>query len=29
MVSSGPYKFIRHPAYAGMIVANLGILAYF
>jgi len=29
IVTSGPYKFIRHPAYAGMIVANAGISAYF
>ena len=29
IVISGPYKFIRHPAYLGMIVANIGISAYF
>ena len=29
IVTFGPYKFIRHPAYSGMIVANIGISAYF
>ncbi len=29
IVDSGPYRFIRHPAYAGMIVANSGICIYF
>ncbi len=29
IVTSGPYKFIRHPAYLGMIVANIGISVYF
>ncbi|MBU1056499.1 MAG: isoprenylcysteine carboxylmethyltransferase family protein [Proteobacteria bacterium] len=29
VVDSGPYRFIRHPAYAGMIFANLGIIIYF
>jgi protein-S-isoprenylcysteine O-methyltransferase Ste14 len=29
IVDSGPYRFIRHPAYAGMILANLGIVIYF
>jgi len=29
IVNSGPYKFTRHPAYAGMILANVGISAYF
>ena len=29
IVTSGPYRFIRHPAYAGMIVANAGISLYF
>ena len=29
IVSSGPYRFTRHPAYAGMIVANAGICLYF
>jgi protein-S-isoprenylcysteine O-methyltransferase Ste14 len=29
IVDSGPYRFIRHPAYAGMIIANAGISVYF
>lgn len=29
IVTSGPYRFTRHPAYAGMIVANAGICVYF
>lgn len=29
IVASGPYRFTRHPAYAGMIVANAGISLYF
>jgi len=29
IVASGPYRFTRHPAYAGMIVANTGISMYF
>lgn len=29
IVSSGPYSAIRHPAYAGMIIANAGISVYF
>jgi len=29
IVVSGPYRFTRHPAYAGMIVANAGISMYF
>lgn len=29
IVVSGPYRFTRHPAYAGMIVANAGICIYF
>jgi protein-S-isoprenylcysteine O-methyltransferase Ste14 len=29
IVASGPYRFTRHPAYAGMIVANTGIIIYF
>jgi protein-S-isoprenylcysteine O-methyltransferase Ste14 len=28
-VVSGPYRFTRHPAYAGMIIANAGIFMYF
>jgi protein-S-isoprenylcysteine O-methyltransferase Ste14 len=29
IVASGPYRFTRHPAYAGMIIANAGISLYF
>ena len=29
IVVSGPYRFTRHPAYAGMIIANAGICMYF
>lgn len=29
IVDSGPYRIIRHPAYAGMIVANAGLTLYF
>lgn len=29
IVDSGPYRFTRHPAYAGMIVANIGVVIYF
>lgn len=29
IVASGPYRFTRHPAYAGMIIANAGISVYF
>jgi protein-S-isoprenylcysteine O-methyltransferase Ste14 len=29
IVVSGPYRFTRHPAYAGMILANAGISIYF
>ncbi len=29
IVVSGPYRFTRHPAYAGMIIANAGISIYF
>lgn len=29
IVDSGPYRFTRHPAYAGMIIANAGISLYF
>jgi protein-S-isoprenylcysteine O-methyltransferase Ste14 len=29
IVDAGPYRFTRHPAYAGMIVANIGVVIYF
>ncbi len=29
IITSGPYHRIRHPAYAGMILANLGIVIFF
>jgi protein-S-isoprenylcysteine O-methyltransferase Ste14 len=29
ILNSGPYRFIRHPAYAGMIIANVGLTLYF
>jgi protein-S-isoprenylcysteine O-methyltransferase Ste14 len=29
IVVSGPYRFTRHPAYAGMLLANAGICLYF
>lgn len=29
IVDSGPYRHIRHPAYTGMILANLGVVIYF
>lgn len=29
IVASGPYRFTRHPAYAGMIIGNAGISVYF
>jgi protein-S-isoprenylcysteine O-methyltransferase Ste14 len=29
IVDSGPYRFIRHPAYAGMAVAHAGVVLYF
>ena len=29
IVDTGPYRFTRHPAYAGMIIANAGISTYF
>jgi protein-S-isoprenylcysteine O-methyltransferase Ste14 len=28
-VTSGPYRFIRHPAYAGMLVANVALTTFF
>lgn len=29
VVQSGPYRLIRHPAYAGMLLAHLGFVAFF
>lgn len=29
IIDSGPYRHIRHPAYAGMILANIGVVLYF
>ena len=29
IIESGPYRHIRHPAYAGMILANLGVVIFF
>lgn len=29
VVTSGPYRFVRHPAYAGMLVAHLGVVVFF
>jgi protein-S-isoprenylcysteine O-methyltransferase Ste14 len=29
IVDSGPYLFVRHPAYAGMIIANAGVCVFF
>ena len=29
IIAAGPYKLIRHPAYAGMIMANAGVALYF
>lgn len=29
IVDTGPYRYTRHPAYAGMIIANAGISAFF
>ena len=29
IVDSGPYRFLRHPAYAGMVAANIGVALYF
>ena len=29
LVTTGPYRLVRHPAYAGMLVANLGFILFF
>lgn len=29
LVVTGPYRFLRHPAYAGMLLANLGFVVFF
>jgi protein-S-isoprenylcysteine O-methyltransferase Ste14 len=29
IVSSGPYRVVRHPAYAGMLAGNLGLVLFF
>lgn len=29
IIDTGPYRFIRHPAYAGMLTAHVGIICYF
>jgi len=29
LISSGPYRVLRHPAYAGMVLANIGFAGYF
>ncbi|KUI47044.1 hypothetical protein AU198_04075 [Mycobacterium sp. GA-1199] len=29
LVDSGPYRALRHPAYAGMLLANIGFVGYF
>jgi len=29
LISSGPYRVMRHPAYAGMLLANIGFAVYF
>lgn len=29
IIDSGPYRYIRHPAYTGMILANTGIVLFF
>jgi protein-S-isoprenylcysteine O-methyltransferase Ste14 len=29
VVSNGPYRFVRHPAYTGMLTAHLGVVIFF
>ncbi len=29
VVTSGPYRFVRHPAYTGMLTAHLGVVVFF
>ena len=29
LIGSGPYRVLRHPAYAGMLLANIGFVGYF
>lgn len=29
IITTGPYRYIRHPAYSGMLLANLGYLIFF
>jgi protein-S-isoprenylcysteine O-methyltransferase Ste14 len=29
LICSGPYRMLRHPAYAGMLLANIGFVSYF
>jgi len=29
VVDSGPYRYVRHPAYVGMLVAHLGVVLFF
>lgn len=29
LINSGPYRVLRHPAYAGMLLANIGFVSYF